>query len=59
MPHDDQVDSMVALLVSAWIEIANAGSTARMQTVALLVSAWIEIDREVDCKRELVRSHSL
>ncbi len=34
----------VALLVSAWIEIALLNSAASSYHVALLVSAWIEID---------------
>mgnify|MGYP007134056581 CR=1 FL=1 len=34
---------LVALLVSAWIEIDTAKRTEIGGTVALLVSAWIEI----------------
>ncbi len=34
---------MVALLVSAWIEIWMIGMQQERNTVALLVSAWIEI----------------
>ena len=35
--------SSVALLVSAWIEIALSRSNLKPNVVALLVSAWIEI----------------
>ena len=34
---------MVALLVSAWIEIISLAAYKLIKTVALLVSAWIEI----------------
>ena len=34
---------LVALLVSAWIEISNDADGHLLHIVALLVSAWIEI----------------
>ena len=39
----------VALLVSAWIEIASICSVTNPSVVALLVSAWIEIQLVVYC----------
>ena len=36
---------VVALLVSAWIEIRGAGTGRKGRVVALLVSAWIEIEQ--------------
>ena len=35
--------NLVALLVSAWIEIDHLLSAPKEEYVALLVSAWIEI----------------
>ncbi len=37
----------VALLVSAWIEIATTVNAGTHALVALLVSAWIEIKRRL------------
>ena len=42
-PHLNTAE--VALLVSAWIEIARVFDDNQVCTVALLVSAWIEILR--------------
>ena len=47
MQADGLLDVVVALLVSAWIEITYNPSNISFVQVALLVSAWIEIGTAV------------
>ena len=49
---------LVALLVSAWIEISQQISNAVFPRVALLVSAWIEILHKLFLRLYQARSHS-